>query len=197
MIRIVQAADRHTGKHQPHGWGNDPIYEGFKKKKIDIKITKRCSADVIMSVCLCSKIIWNRIQTHAVTHWGRGSCMWKQWVQTRHWSMRRSRQWRRWRRRWWEGCWTECNWETKACCQPGHVTADSYEGCSSACPTSAGCWWTRCLCRRSSARLPCASEGASAEPDRANGQTNTPEVWSEGDSCDCSDGQQPLAPQTM
>lgn len=81
-----------------------------------------------MSGCLCGEIIWNRIQTHAVTHWGRGPCTWKLWVQTRHWSMRRSRRWRRWRRRWWEGCWTGCSWETKAHSQPGHVTADSQEG---------------------------------------------------------------------
>lgn len=49
------------------------------------------------------------------------------------------------------------------------------------CPTSAGCWWTRFLCRRSSARLRCVDPGASAATGRAGGKTNTPEEWTERD----------------
>lgn len=51
--------------------------------------------------------------THTLTHPGRGPCRWKQWVQTRHWSRRRSRWWRWWCHRWWEGYWTGCSWRRK------------------------------------------------------------------------------------
>lgn len=52
----------------------------------------------------------NKTKVNSLTHWGRVSCRWKRWVQTRHWSRRWSRWWRWWCHRWWAGYWTGCSY---------------------------------------------------------------------------------------